>query len=108
MDYWKEAALENLGENETNQLKDSAPLGLSLIRKAEKNNAKKVNINEIILYLKSQYSTNNINQIVLIQDFPSKEAVSSFEGIQEELTKVLKYIKEGEKNKALFGVYKVY
>ena len=61
----------------------------------------------MILYLKSQYPTNNRNQIVFIQDFPSLEEVSSFEGIQEKLKMVLKYIKCGEnmslKNKALFG-----
>ena len=78
-----------------------------MIRKAEKNNAKKVDINEMILYLKSQYSSNNRNQIVLIQDIPSIEEVSSFEGIQEELRMVLTYIKDGEnmslENKALFG-----
>ena len=107
MDYWKEAALKNLDENEANQLKDSAPLSLLLISKSKKNNAKKVDINEMILYLKSQYSTNNRNQIVLIQDFPSIKEVSSFEGIQEELRIVLKHIKDGEnmslRNKALFG-----
>ena len=57
LDYWKKAALENLDENEASQLKDSVPLGLLLIRKVEKNNAKKVDINEIVLYLKSQYMT---------------------------------------------------
>ena len=60
LDYWKEAALKNLGENETNQLKDSAPPSLLLIRRAKKN-AKKVDINIMIFYLKSQYSTNNRN-----------------------------------------------
>ena len=61
----------------------------------------------MILYLKSQYSGNNRNQIVLIQDFPSIEEVSSFEGVQEELRMVLKHIKEGKnmslRNKTLFG-----
>ena len=107
LDYWKEAALENLDENEANQLKDSAPPSLLLIRKAKKNNAKKVDISEIILYLKSQYSTNNRNQIVFIQDFPTIEEVSSFEGIKEELRMVLKHIKVGEnislRNKVLSG-----
>ena len=107
LDYWKEAALENLDENEANQLKDSAPPSLLLIRKAKKNNAKKVDISEIILYLKSQYPTNNRNQIVFIQDFPTIEEVSSFEGIKEELRMVLKHIKVGEnislRNKVLSG-----
>ena len=44
----------------------------------------------MILYLKSQYSTNIRNQIVLIQDFPRIEEVSFFEGIQEELRMALK------------------
>ena len=95
LDYWKEAALNNLDENEANQLKVLAPLSFLLIRKAEKN-AKKVDINKMIAYLKSEYSTNIRNQIVLFQNFPSLEEVSSFEGIQEEL----KLISKG--NKALF------
>ena len=107
LDYWKEAALEDLDENEANQLKDSAPPSLLLICKAKKNNAKKVDISEIILYLKSQYSTNNRNQIVFIQDSPTIEEVSSFEGIKEELRMVLKHIKVGEnislRNKVLSG-----
>ena len=78
-----------------------------MIRQAEKNNAKKVDINEIIFYLKSQYSTNNRTQIVLVQNFPSIEKVSSFEEIQEELKMISKHIKDGEnmslRNKALFG-----
>ena len=45
--------------------------------------------------------------MVFIQDFPSTEQASSFEGIQEELKMVLKLIKDGENmsliNKALFG-----
>ena len=83
--YWRDAALKRaLETNEANQLKDSAPPSFLLIRKAEKN-AKKMDINEMISYLKSQHSTNNSNQIVLVQNFPSLEEVSSFEGIQEEL-----------------------
>ena len=56
-----------------------------MIRKAKKNNAKKADITEMILCLKSQYSTNNKNQIDLVQNIPSVEEVPSFEGIQEEL-----------------------
>ena len=78
-----------------------------MIRKAEKNNAKKADINEMIFYLKSQNSTNNRNQIVPVQNFPSIQEVSSFEEIQEELKMVSKHIKDGEnmslRNKALFG-----
>ena len=104
---WNEAALKNLDENEANQLKDSASLSLFLICKAEKNNAKKVDINKMILYLMSQYSSNHRNQVVLIQDFLSIEEMSFFEGIQEELRMVLKHIKDGEnmslRNKSIFG-----
>ena len=99
--------LKNLDENEANQLKDSASLSLLLICKAEKNNAKKVDINKMILYLMSQYSSNHRNQVVLIQDFLSIEEMSFFEGIQEELRMVLKHIRDGEnmslRNKSIFG-----
>ena len=88
LDYWKEAALKNLSGNEANQLRDSAPVSLLLTCKA-KNNAKKVNINEIIFYLKSQYSTNNRDPVVLVQ-------ISSFEGKQEELKIISKHIKDVE------------
>ena len=47
-----------LGGDKANQLKDLAPL----IRKATKN-AKKTDIEEMNSYLKSQYSTNNKDQI---------------------------------------------
>ena len=61
----------------------------------------------MILYLKSQYSTNNKNQIVLIENFPSIREMSSLEEIQEEQKIILEHIKDGEnkslRNKALFG-----
>ena len=61
----------------------------------------------MVLYLKSQYSANIRNQIVLVQNFTSIEEVSSFEGIQEELKIISKHIKDSEnisvRNKALFG-----
>ena len=65
--YWKEAALKNLDENDANELKDLAPTSSFLTRKAIKNvkNVKKMNIKEIIYYLKLQYSDNE-NQIDLI------------------------------------------
>ena len=53
--YWKEAALKNLGENDANELKDSAPPSLFLTSKARKN-TREVNIDEIIHYLRVQYS----------------------------------------------------
>ena len=45
-----------LNEDEANELKDLAPSSFSVVRKAAKN-TKKMNINEIISYLRSQYST---------------------------------------------------
>ena len=74
----------------------ASALSLLLIHKAEKNNAKKVDNNEMILYLKSQYSTNNRNQIVFVQNSSSIEELSSFEGIREELKIILKHTKDGE------------
>ena len=70
-------------------------------------NAKKADINEIILYLKSQYSTNNRDQISLVQDFSNTEVAPSFERMQEELKIISGHIKDAEnmslRNKALFG-----
>ena len=107
LDYWKEAALERaLDLNDANELKHSAPLSFFLACKAAKN-VKKMDIDEIISYLKSQYSTNNRNQIAFVQNFPSVEEMPSFEGIQEELKIISKYMKDGKnmslRNKALFG-----
>ena len=83
-----------------------APLRVFLVRKAA-NNAKKMNINGIISYLKSQYSTDNRDQITFIQNFLSQRNVPSFEEISEELKAISKSMKEDEnmsrKNKALFG-----
>ena len=97
---------KTLDPNEANQLKDLAPPSFVLIRKAEKD-AKKVDINKIISYRKSQYSSNNRNQTVRSQNFPSLEEVFSFDRILEELKIISKHIKDGEnvslRNKALFG-----
>ena len=64
-------------------------------------------INEIIFYLKSQYSTNNRDQITFVQEFPNAEEEHSFEKIQERLKIISGHIKDGEnmslRNKALFG-----
>ena len=96
LDYWKYAPLERaLNLNGANELKDLAPSSLLLIRKAAKN-AKKTDINETILYLKSQYSTNNRDQISLVQDFSSAEVAPSFERIQEELKMISGHIKDAE------------
>ena len=65
-----------------------------------------MDIHEIISCLKSQYSTNNKYQIAFLQNFPSIEELPSFEGIQEILKIISKYINDGEnmnlRNKALF------
>ena len=86
---------------------DLAPLRVFLIRKAAIKNAKKMNIHEIIIYLKSQYSTDNRNQISFFQGIPSQGDVSSFEAISENLKAISKSMKEDEnmslKNKFLFG-----
>ena len=57
--------------------------------------------------LNDENSTSNRNQIAYAQNFPRVEEVPSFDGIQEELKFISKYIKDGEKmslrNEALFG-----
>ena len=65
LNYWKEVALKNLDEKDANGLKDSTPPSLFLPRKARKN-AREINIDEIIHYLRLQYSEDE-NQIRLIQ-----------------------------------------
>ena len=66
-----------------------------------------MNINETISYFKSQYSTDNRDQITFIQNFASQRNVPSFEKISERLKPISKSMKENEnmgvKNKALFG-----
>ena len=52
--YRKEVVLERaFDQNDTNKLKDSAPLRFFLTRKAAKNAKKETDIAEIISYLKS-------------------------------------------------------
>ena len=64
--YWKETALKKAStENEAKELTDLIPLRVLLVRKIAKN-AKKMNINEIIFYLKSEYSADNRDQITFI------------------------------------------
>ena len=105
--YWKKAALKKGFNRERNKMMDLAPLRVFLIRKAAIKNAKKMNIHEIIIYLKSQYSTDNRNQISFIQGIPSQGDVSSFEAISKNLKAISKSMKEDEnmslKNKFLFG-----
>ena len=89
-------------ENDANELKDSAALSLLLTHKTRKN-AREVNINEIIHYLRLQYSDDE-NQIGLIQRYRSEH---SLERILEEMKVISKYVKETEnaslKNNFLFG-----
>ena len=74
---WKEAALKKAAyKNEANELKDLASLSYFLIRKAAKD-GKKMDINGIISYLKSQYSADNRDQITFIQNYPSQRDVKN-------------------------------
>ena len=58
LQHWKKVALESVStKNEAKELIDLAPSRVCLIRKVK--NAKMVNIDEIIFYLKSQYLTHN-------------------------------------------------
>ena len=103
LNYWKEVALTNaLDEYEANQLKDSEPLSFILVRKATKNGKKTV-IDEIILYLKSQYLVGK-TWITFIQRY---NVANSVEKTFEEIKVMSKCIKEGDnmglKNNALFG-----
>ena len=66
-----------------------------------------MNIDEIIFYLNSRYSTGNRNQITFIQDILSQEDIPSSEAISDYLKSFSKSMKEDEnmslKNKVLFG-----
>ena len=83
-----------------------APSSFSLVCKAAKN-AKKMNVDEIISYLKSRCSTDNKDQITFIQNFPSQRDLPSFEEMSERLKAISKSMKEDEsmslKNKSLLG-----
>ena len=83
-------------------MKDSPPPSLFLTRMVRKN-ARVVNIDEIIHYLKSQHSGDE-NQIHLIQRYSSEH---SLERILEEMNIISKYVKGTEnaslKNNILFG-----
>ena len=81
---------------------DLAPSRVSLIRKAK--SAKTENIDKIIFYLKSKYSTHNEEPRIFINDIPREEP--SFEAVTDYLKTFSDYIKEDEntslKNKCLF------
>ena len=108
LQYWKKLALKKAStENEAKELIDLAPSTVFLIRKAAIKNAKKMNIDEMIFFLKSRYSTDNRNQITFTQDIPSQKDVPSFEAISDYLKTFSKSMKEDKnmslKNKVLFG-----
>ena len=73
---WKEAALKNLDKNDANKLKDLAPPSSFLTCETIKNvkNVKKMNINEVIHYLKSQYFDDE-NQIDLIRRYSGEHSL---------------------------------
>ena len=94
-EYWKKAAFKRvLDQNDTKKWEDLAPPSLFLTRGAIKNvkNAKKTDINEIIFYLKLQYSGDE-NQVVFIQSYRSMHFL---EKILEEMKVISKYVKETE------------
>ena len=72
LDYWKDAALKMALEGDkANPLKNLAPPRFLLILKAT-TYAKKTDIDEILSHIKSQYLTNNRDQITFVQNFPSE------------------------------------
>ena len=73
-----------------------------LISKTVKN-AKKMNSNELVFYLKSRYLTDNRNQITVIQGIPGHRDVPCFETISEELRAMEEDENMSLKNKFLFG-----
>ena len=102
--YCKKAALDRvLNEREEKELVDLAPPRVLLIRKEKIE--KTVNIDEIIFYLKSMYSTHNEEPRIFIDDIPVDER--SFEAMTNRLKTFSKCIKDDEnislKNKCLFG-----
>ena len=109
LQYWKKLALKKAStENEAfTNFTNFYELYEFLIRKAAIKNAKKMNIDEMIFYLKSRYSTDNRNQTTFTQDIPSEKDVPSFEAISDCVKTFSKSMKEDKnmslKNKVLFG-----
>ena len=104
--HWKKAALESVSnKSETKELIDLAPSRVILVLKIK--NEKRVNIDEIIFYLKFQYLEHNDEERTFIPNISSKENMPSFEAITDYLKTFLKSIKEDEnmglKNKTLIG-----
>ena len=73
MKYLKEAALKNVSENDSNELKVLAPPNLFLTRKPRKDVREVNNIEEIFYYLKLQYSDDE-NQIYFIKKYSSEHS----------------------------------
>ena len=105
---WKEAALERvLNESKEKEMIDLAPSRVLLIRNEK--SKKTVNIDEIIFFFKSMYSTHNEEPRTFINDNPTEEP--SFEALNNYLKTFSKYIKDDEnmslKNKCLFGGWRI-
>ena len=95
--YWKKAALSGaLNESEGKELVDLESSRVLLICKEK--TEKSVNIDKIIFYLKSMYSTYNKEPRTFIDDIPNKEP--SFEAMTNYLKTLSKYIKD-DKNMSL-------
>ena len=73
VNYWKEAALKNVSENDANELKVLAPTHLFFTRKPTKD-AREKNIEEIFYYLKLQYFDDE-NQIYLIKKYNGEHSL---------------------------------
>ena len=95
--YWQKAALARaLNESEEKELVDLESSRVWLIRKEKIE--KTVNIDKIIFYLKSMYSTHNKKPRTFIDDIPNEEP--SFEAMTNYLKTLSKYIKD-DKNMSL-------
>ena len=91
--YWDKVAFDMvLNEREEKELVDLAPPRVLLIRKEKIE--KTVNIDEIIFYLKSMYSTHNEEPRTFIDDIPTDEP--SFEAMTNHLKTFSECIKDDE------------
>ena len=102
--YWKRTTLESVStKNESRELIELAPRKVILVCKAK--NQKLINIEEIIFYLKSQYSEHKPQDRTFILNILREEP--SFEAITGNLKTFSKSRKEHEnmglKNKSLIG-----
>ena len=102
--YWKKAALARVvNEKEEKELVDLAPP--RVLSNHKEKIEKTVNIDKIVFYLKSMYSTHNEETRTSIENIPTDEP--SFEAMTSHLKNFSKCIKDDEnmslKNKCLFG-----